>query len=81
MAIPETKEGLEEAGYVYDNDAVCRGCRQAIEWWITPKGKKMPMSVIEVRESLVKPVECIRRVPHWTDCPNAQDFRRPRSNP
>lgn len=81
MAIPEKREDLEALGYVFDNDARCRGCGAAIEWWITPKGKKMPMSVKEARDpakGALAPIESFRRVPHWTDCPNAEDFRRPK---
>jgi hypothetical protein len=83
VAIPEKKEDLEAMGYTFDNDAMCRGCQAPIEWWITPKGKKMPMSVVSLdanREvvkpgSLMRPVEIVRR-PHWGGCPNAGDFRR-----
>ena len=78
MAIPEKREDLVAMGYVFDNEAFCRGCGAPIEWWITPNGKKMPMSVLEVHktESAVSPVVGYRRVPHWSDCPNAKDFRR-----
>jgi len=83
MAIPEKREDLVAMGYVFDNEATCRGCQAPIEWWVTPKGKKMPMSVLALdanREvikgaSLTRPVEFVRR-PHWSDCPNAADFRR-----
>lgn len=79
MAIPTKREDLVAMGYLFDNDAKCRGCGAAIEWWITPKGKKMPMSVKEVRDetlSFPQPVVRLDRIPHWTDCPNAEDFRR-----
>jgi hypothetical protein len=78
MAIPEKKADLEAFGYVFDNKAKCRGCGAEIEWWITPRGKKMPMSVQIVREtgSPISPVKEYRRVPHWSDCPNAKDFRK-----
>jgi hypothetical protein len=80
MAIPETWQGLADAGYVFDNEGVCKGCGAKIDWFITPKGRKMPMSVIEVRktQSGLSPVVGYKRVPHWTDCPNAKDFRRKR---
>ena len=79
MAIPTKREDLVQMGYMFDNDAKCRGCGAEIEWWITPKGKKMPMSVIEVKdESRVfpQPVLRIERMPHWSTCPNAEDFRK-----
>jgi hypothetical protein len=74
---PETTADYRAAGYDYLEQGVCRGkdCRRAIEWWLTPNGKKIPLSTVTLgtlkdnnrREALV---------PHWTDCPNAGDFRR-----
>ena len=79
MAIPEKREDLLAMGYVFDNDARCRGCGLPIEWWITPNGKKMPMSVKEVRvdeNNLVSPVKAFVRIPHFADCPKVEDFRK-----
>jgi len=83
MPIPEKREDLVAMGYVFDNEANCRGCGAQIEWWITPKCKKMPMSVVplDAAGEVVKPGsltavrEFVRRA-HWSDCPNAEDFRR-----
>jgi hypothetical protein len=83
MAIPEKREDLVSMGYVFDNEGNCRGCGAAIEWWITPNGKKMPMSVLELNKqgdivfegTLGPRTEFVRR-PHWSDCPNADDFRK-----
>lgn len=74
MPIPENVEDLKAMGYVYDNDATCRGCGAPIEWWITPRGKKMPMSVID--EGTLQTGRREVRRPHWGDCPNAKDFKR-----
>jgi len=74
MKFPASSDELKAAGYEYDNDAVCRGCQAAIEWWITPNGKKMPMSVAKAGPVLKTSAEV--RIPHWSDCPNAQDFRK-----
>ena len=78
MAIPTQKADLEAMGYVFDNEAKCRGCGEDIEWWITPRGKKMPMSVKAVRErdSPISPILRWERVVHWADCPKADSFRR-----
>jgi hypothetical protein len=78
VAIPEKREDLVAMGYVFDNEARCRGCDAVIEWWITPKGKKMPMSVKEVKSTggVFAPVVEFVRIPHFTDCPNAADFRK-----
>ena len=81
--LPEKREDLVAMGYVFDNDAKCRGCGASIEWWLTPRDKKMPMSVLALDErgevvepgSLIRPFRFVRR-PHWSDCPNAEDFRR-----
>jgi hypothetical protein len=78
VAIPEKREDLIAMGYVFDNEATCRGCGQPIEWWITPKNKKMPMSVKEVAGEagpFPHPTELIR-VPHFSDCPEASSFRK-----
>jgi len=79
VPIPEKREDLLAMGYVYDNDGYCKGCGAPIEWWVTPKDKKMPMSVKEVKDEtkgFFAPVEKVIRVPHWSDCPNAQEFRK-----
>lgn len=78
MAMPTSKSDLEATGYLFDSEGHCRGCGEPIEWWITPKGKKMPMSVIEVREreSPIAPILRIDRVSHFSNCPSADDFRR-----
>jgi hypothetical protein len=78
MAIPQNREDLMAMGYVFDNEAKCRGCGAPIEWWITPKGKKMPMSVKEVKdgEGFFAKVTGWVRLPHWSDCEAADQFRR-----
>lgn len=85
MPIPEKREDLVSAGWVFDNEAKCRGCGAEIEWWILPNGKKMPMRVWTLDEqgqvippgSLFRPFRFVRRS-HFSDCPNAADFRRKR---
>ena len=79
MAIPTKCEDLISMGYSFDNESKCRGCGEPIEWWITPRDKKMPMTVQEVHqdpENLTSPVVRYDRVPHWSVCPNAGDFRK-----
>lgn len=82
MAIPEKREDLIALGYEFNGDGECRGCGEPIEWWITPNDKKMPVTVKEVRDEskgAFAPVERYIRVPHWKECPNADDFRKPKS--
>ena len=86
MAIPETWQGLADAGYLFDNEGICKGCGAQIEWWLTPpskknpRGSKMPMSLVEKKDGVgffAKTVAFLRR-PHFVDCPHAADFRRKR---
>ena len=65
MPFPTTIEELKSAGYKFDNDSNCRACGERIEWWITPRGKKMPMTVDEAGNC----------ESHFSNCPNANDFR------
>jgi len=66
MPFPETTDQLVRAGYKFDNHASCRGCGAAIEWWYTPRGKKMPFDVDEDGNAEA----------HFANCPNAKDFRK-----
>jgi len=74
MDFPATSDELKKGGYEYDNDANCRGCGESIEWWITPKGKKMPMTVRKT--ATVQHATADMRTPHFADCPNVKDFRK-----
>jgi hypothetical protein len=81
MPQPLTSDQLKAAGYVYDNDGTCRGCGAPIEWWITPAGKKMPMSIIRAADRAVGIKAMMKdsgdlRVSHFADCPEAKNFRR-----
>ncbi len=74
MKFPATSDELKNAGYEYDNDSTCRGCQAPIEWWITPSGKKMPMSV--KKTATIQHATADIREPHFANCPNAADFRK-----
>ena len=50
----------------------CRGCTEAIEWWLTPKGERMPMDPMPRRES--------KAVSHWSTCKQAELFREKRAD-
>ena len=75
MKYPTNSNALKNAGFMYDNDALCRGCGAKIEWWITPGGKKIPMSAVIVG-TLAGGDRAEMLQPHFTDCPNVSDFRR-----
>jgi RyR domain-containing protein len=71
------REELIAAAWVFDNEGRCRGCGEPIEWWITPNGKKMPMTVKALsKDGFLSPVTDFIRVPHWGECEAADQFRR-----
>jgi len=63
MAFPKTEAEFIAQGYEFSNSSTCNGCGADIEWWITPKGKKMPIDPGSMES-------------HWGTCPKAQDFRK-----
>jgi hypothetical protein len=67
VPFPKTQDALRTAGYLPDGLSTCR-CGAKIHWYKTPKGKRMPMEIAEDGSA----------EPHWSSCPNAQDFRRER---
>jgi hypothetical protein len=66
MPFPTTLDELRNGGYKFENDSHCRGCGASIEWFETPKGKKMPFDVDEKGN-----VES-----HFSSTPKANDFRK-----
>ena len=62
MAFPTNLDEMRQQGYKFEGDGTCKGCGAAIEWWITPRGKKMP-------------TDYGTATPHWSTCPKAQDFK------
>lgn len=68
MAFPKTFDDMKPAGYTFDNDAVCRGCGDEIEWWITPTGKKLPMNPMSSGSTPA--------ISHFTTCSDVGSFRK-----
>lgn len=68
MAFPKNLSEMKSFGYSFDNYAVCRGCGQDIEWWSTPRGKKIPMDPMQ-RDADVATA-------HFSTCPDAPLFRK-----
>jgi hypothetical protein len=62
-SFPRTDTELAAQGYEFKNKGTCKGCRAEIEWWTTPKGKSIPLDAGTLE-------------PHWSNCPNAGDFRK-----
>jgi hypothetical protein len=67
MAFPATRAALKASGYRFENHSICRGCKEPIEWWTSPKGRKMPFQLMAVDDSPA--------LAHFVYCPNAEDFR------
>lgn len=68
MPLPQTRIEVVEAGYIFGGTANCAGCQALIEWWRTPKGKRMPIDRMPLDDSPF--------VPHFATCPKAQQFRK-----
>jgi hypothetical protein len=68
MAFPKTLDEMKAAGYKFDNDATCRGCGADIEWWITPRGRKIPMDPMTKGAS--------QAVSHFATCNDSESFRK-----
>lgn len=67
MGFPRTLKEMKEYGYKFSGDATCKGCQEDIEFWETPRGKKIPMDPM--------PMENSAAIAHWTTCENAPLFR------
>jgi len=57
------KEAIDDGYTLETAGAVCSGCNAAIDWWKTPRDKKIPIDAGTFK-------------PHWVTCPNAKQFRR-----
>lgn len=61
----KTDADLKAAGYTFENKARCRSCGAEIEFWLTPKQKHIPLDAGTMQ-------------PHFSTCPDADKFRKPR---
>ncbi len=61
----KTLDDLTAAGYRFEGTSRCRSrrCDREIEWWRTPKGKAIPLDP-DTKE------------PHFSTCPDAEEFRK-----
>lgn len=66
--MPKTRDELTSAGYLMSDSSQCKGCGAAIEWWMTPKARRMLFDVL--KDDTLKP--------HLDSCPQAKEFRKPR---
>jgi len=63
MPFPTTPEGLIAAGYKKMNTSHCQSCNAEMQWYETPRGKKIPMNAGTA-------------IAHFSTCPNAKEFRK-----
>jgi hypothetical protein len=70
MPFPRDLDALKAAGYVFQNHAVCRGCGQDVEWYLTPRGSKIPMDPMNRGTSPA--------ISHFSTCPDSDSFRKER---
>ena len=74
MPFPKTRDEMVAAGYKFYNHARCNGrdgvpgCGAEIEWWETPRGKKMPFDLM--------PEGISPAVTHFTTCEQADLLRK-----
>jgi hypothetical protein len=68
MPFPKTLDEMTAAGYTFSNHAECRGCGDSIEWWVSPKGNKIPMNPMNQGTSPA--------ISHFGTCTEADLFRK-----
>lgn len=73
MPIPNRRNDLQSFGYSFLNLSSCSGCGAEIEWWNTPRGRKMPFDVKPANMDSEDSAEILE--PHWGTCPVADRFR------
>ena len=64
MTWPKTSDQMKAEGYEYLNDSRCSGpnCREEIEWWLSPQGKRQPFSVRKAGNVLFNSGEVRNRI-------------------
>lgn len=70
MPFPKTRDELVAARYRFESHARCKGvhCGAEIEYWRSwPNDKRMPFNLMPEGNSPA--------VTHFTDCPDAEEFR------
>jgi hypothetical protein len=73
MSFPKTREEMEAANYMRNGTEMCKGCGAAMEFWITPEMKAIPMNPM--------PQPTSNAISHFATCPYAARFRKTRSAP
>lgn len=61
-------EAIDDGYTLETSGARCSGCKAVIDWWVTPRGKKIPID--SSKETFQT---------HFTTCPKVGQFRRKRA--
>ena len=68
MGFPQDRDALIASGYKFENHGKCRGCDAELEWYTTPRGKKMPFNLMQNGNSPA--------IAHFVSCPDRDEFRK-----
>jgi hypothetical protein len=68
VPFPKTRDEMIAAGYKFQNVSRCKACQAEIEWFETPRAKKMPFNEMPSGNSLA--------ISHFSTCPEADLFRK-----
>ena len=68
MALPRISDQLRAFGYIFEGHGKCSRCGCAVEWYITPRKKKLPVLPMAKGSDPV--------IPHWSEsCTQSSLFR------
>jgi len=68
MALPRISDELKAFGYKFEGHGHCSRCGCAIEWYLTPRGKKLPLLPMAKGSDAV--------TPHWSEgCTQSSLFK------
>lgn len=65
-SLPNTRDGLEAAGYKFSTNGKCRGCPAQIQWFVTPGKRWMPFDMPDEKGEFLN---------HWASCPSRKSFK------
>lgn len=75
MAFPRTRHEMKRAYYTFKAARNCKSCGAAIQWWLTPNGKSIPIDAAKPHTDDT-PIEV-----HWATCSNAAKHRKDAQKP
>lgn len=73
MPFPKNLDEMKAFGYRFADNGTCKGCGEDIEWWVTPRGKNIPMNPMQGGSS--------EAVSHFATCSDAPLFSKQPTQP